>query len=312
MLWHQLFIVVPIAFVICFVTAIYPGKSEAGESAFGFVITTDLLPKGGKEIEQWLTWRRQKAGGKFDLIQGRTAFEYGVTDDFQAAVYANYAWSRAFHNGVDGATTPPETFAGVRFGPDSHWHSGRFVGVSLEGIYRVLSPYIHPIGLALYLEPTFGKGLFEVENRLIVQKNFVDDRVIVASNLTLNLEGRRLPGDPEEVGYASRKHWDHETDFNISLAASYRFIPNWSAGFEFINEREYSNFSLDPGRRNNVAYYLGPVVHFGGERFFVTGTFLTQLPWAQDFAKAGILKDGRNYADDFEKYRLRIKVSFTG
>jgi hypothetical protein len=302
---------VSIAIVMCLLAAISPIKAQAGESVFGFLVTTDLLPNGAKEIEQWLTWRRQKAGGKFDLIQGRTAFEYGVTDDFQAAIYANYMWSRAFHNAVDGTTAPPENFADVQVGPNSHWHSGRFVGVSLEGIYRILSPYIHPIGLALYFEPSFGEGVFEVENRIIVQKNFLDDRLIIASNLTLNLEGRRLPGDPEEVGYASRRHWDHETDFNISLAASYRFVPNWSGGFEFINEREYSNFSLSPSRRNNVAYYLGPVLHWGGERFFATATFLTQLPWAQDFANAGVLQGGRTYADDFEKYRLRFKVGFT-
>ncbi|MGE5220635.1 MAG: hypothetical protein ACM3SP_26810 [Chloroflexota bacterium] len=286
-------------------------QAFAGESVFGFVITTDLLPKGGKEIEQWLTWRRQKAGGQFDLVQGRTAFEYGVTGDFQAAVYANYMWSRAFHNAVDGTTSPPENFADKIVGPDEHWHKGRFVGVSLEGIYRILSPYIHPIGLAYYLEPTFGKGVFEVENRIILQKNFLDDRLVIASNLTLNLEGRKLPGDPEEVGYASRKYWDNETDFNIALAASYRFVPNWSGGFEFINEREYSNFSLSPSQRNNVAYYLGPVVQWGGERFFTTATFPTQLPWAQDFADAGVLEGGRTYADDFEKYRLRVKVGFT-
>jgi len=219
-----------IATVMCLFAAIHPVKAQAGESAFGFLVTTDLLPKGGEEIEQWLTWRRQKAGGQFDLIQGRTAFEYGVTDDFQAAFYLNYTWSRAYHNGVDGATAPPENFADKIVGPNSHWHSGRFVGVSLEGIYRILSPYIDPIGLAYYIEPTFGKGLFEIEQRIIAQKNFLDDRLVIASNLTLNLEGRQLPGDPEEVGYASRKHWDHETDFNISLAASYRFIPNWSGG----------------------------------------------------------------------------------
>ena len=301
------------AAVMCLFAAIYPVKAQAGESAFGFLVTTDLLPKGGMEVEQWLTWRRQKAGGQFDAIQGRTAFEYGVTDDFQAAVYANYIWSRAYHNGVDGKTAPPENFADKNVGPDSHFHSSRFVGVSLEGIYRILSPYIHPIGLAYYIEPTFGKGLFEIEQRIIAQKNFLDDRLVIASNVSVNLEGRQLPGDPEATGYYSRKHWDHETDFNIGLASSYRFIPNWSAGFEFINEREYSNFSLSSDRRNNVAYYLGPVVHWGGERFFVTATFLTQLPWAQDFANPppGFIKGGRTYADDFEKYRLRIKVGYT-
>jgi hypothetical protein len=43
----------------------------------------------------------------------------------------------------------------------------------------------------------------------------------------------------------------------------------------------------------------------------IHGTFLTQPRWGQDFAQTGVLKDGRNYADDFEKYRMRIKVGFT-
>ncbi|MDE2087719.1 MAG: hypothetical protein KGI63_10835 [Xanthomonadaceae bacterium] len=44
--------------------------AQADEPLFGFLNTTDLLPKHGQEYEQWLTWRHQKAGGRFDLLEG--------------------------------------------------------------------------------------------------------------------------------------------------------------------------------------------------------------------------------------------------
>ena len=88
--------------------------AQADEPMFGFIYTTDLLPKGQKEIEQWLTWRHQKAGGYYDQLENRTEFSYGVTDVFQLSGYLNYNWTRAFHNAVDGTTTLPEQFADFR------------------------------------------------------------------------------------------------------------------------------------------------------------------------------------------------------
>src|ERR1700681_4695904 len=113
---------------------------QAEESQFGYVYTTDLLPKGAKELEQWATWRHQKIAGYFDQIDARTEFEYGLTDNLQTAIYANYAWTRAYHNGPFGATTPPEPFSYDIPGPDEHYRATRFVGVSGEIIYRILSP----------------------------------------------------------------------------------------------------------------------------------------------------------------------------
>ena len=118
----------------------------AEESQFAYVYTTDLLPKGKQELEQWMTWRHEKAHGNFDLWQGRTSYEYGVSDNFQAAIYANTMKTKAFHDNVDGETAPPENFAELQPDPDEHFSASKFVGVSLEGIYLILSPYIHPIG----------------------------------------------------------------------------------------------------------------------------------------------------------------------
>ena len=89
-----------LAFLIPLVTLTSPVAAE--EAAFGFVNTTDLLPKGGKEVEQWVTWRHQKNFGSFDLVQGETEIEYGVLDNLQVALGANYAWNQAFKNGPFG------------------------------------------------------------------------------------------------------------------------------------------------------------------------------------------------------------------
>jgi hypothetical protein len=287
--------------------------AQAGESQFGYVYTTDLLPKGKKEIEQWMTWRHQKSQGTFDVWEGRTEFEYGVSENVQLAAYANYAKTHAYHDGVDGATAPPETFAETQVAPDTNYSDTKFIGGSLEAIYRVLSPYKDPIGLAFYLEPTVGRGLRKLEERMIIQKNFLDDTLVLGTNVTVEQEGRWLPADPsaDPDSEEAVDHWDHETDLNIGVAASYRFIANWSAGFELLNEREFSSFNIiDGSTRTNDAYYLGPTLHYGGKRFFVTAVFLKQMPWAKDYGSPapGFIVDGRNYADDFEKYRVRVKI----
>jgi hypothetical protein len=279
----------------------------AEESMFAFVYTTDLLPQGGKEIEQWLTWRHKKIDGYYNQLEGRTEFEYGLTDRLQVALYLNYAWSEAFHNGPFGATTPPEQFADFTVGSDDHFSKSRFVGVSSEAIYRILSPYTDAFGLALYTEPTIGKNFFELENKVILQKNLFDDLLTIAFNFTYAPEFRFLPGDDDPTV----SNWQEETDVNFSLAMSYRFMANWSAGFEFLNEREYNSF--DFSRLSNSGYYLGPTLHYGGERFFVTATALWQMPWATAHTDTvpGALEIGFVLDNDFERFRLRIKAGHT-
>lgn len=281
------------------------GAVRAEESQFGFVYTTDLLPKGQQEIEQWATWRHEKIGGQFDQLEGRTEIEYGLSDRLQVALYANYAWAQAYHNGPLGATTPSEQFSTAQPGPDDQFRAAHYIGTSVEAIYRVLSPYTDPVGLALYIEPTSGAQFREVESKVILQKNYFDDQLILACNLTYAPEWRYLP---DYSGIHS--NWQEETDVNVNFAASYRFRQNWSAGFEFLNEREYNSYNFT--QWTNSGYYFGPSIHFGGKRFFVTAVFLEQLPWATVHGATipGAVVGGRDFDNDFEKFRVRIKTGF--
>jgi len=285
-------------------------SAKAGEPINGFVFTTDLLPKGKYEVEQWLTWRAHKATGEFDVLEGRTEFEYGVSDRFQLSGYINYEWAKAYHdNVIDGSTLPPGTLANLDVGPDEHLNTTRFSGVSLEGIYRILSPYTDPVGLALYFEPTIGPQDRELQARLIVQKNFLDDRLITAFNATISEQWRYIPGDPgaDPGTDNSVRHWDKGADVDFGISASYRFARGWSAGLELQNEREFAGLNpFDSGQHTSIGYYFGPTIHYAGEHFFATATYLDQLPWARDYANPppGFVVDGRSYAGDFERFRV--------
>jgi hypothetical protein len=275
------------------------------ESQFGFIYTTDLLPKNAKEVEQWLTWRGQKTGGTFNLFEGKTAIEYGVTDAFQIAGYATYDWMEAYENGPDGKTAPAEPFSYSQPGETDYYSSTKFIGLSLEAIYRVMSPYTDPFGMAFYFEPTVGDRFTELEARIILQKNFFDDTLVLAFNFTYAPEFRYLPSDD-----GTSKSWQEETDVNFSYGASYRFTSNWSIGFELLNEHEANSY--DWSMHMNNGWYLGPSLHFGGKDFFVTAVFLKQMPWATTYADTApdAVVHGYDFDNDFEMYRIRVKTGF--
>jgi hypothetical protein len=287
--------------------------ASADEPVFGFVYTTDLLPQGHSEVEQWLTWKGQKAHGSFNLVEGRTEYSYGLRDDLQLSAYLIYDWTEAHHNGVDGATAPPEPFSVFFPDPDKPFHSVMPIGVAVEGIWRVMSPYTDPIGLAFYLEPTVGHRFVEVEARAIVQKNFLDDRLILAGNFTWAPEIRYVPADPYAAPgtVEASANTNVETDLNVGLGISYRFAPNWSFGWEFQNEREVNGWAMFARSQwMGNAYYTGPTLHFGGEHFFATLTAWEQLPWANNYMGEPVIYRGRDYDVDFENFRMRLKLGW--
>ena len=289
---------------------------HADEPLFGFINTTDTLPKGQKELEQWVTLREGRSQGDFNLVQTRTEASYGVSDDLQLSGYLNFAFANTFRNTPSGETAPPEVFADFASDPDRRFRKARLETVSLEAVYRIASPYTSPLGVALYVEPSIGPRTRELETRLILQKNFLQDRLVFAANATLGYEWRKLLADPaaDPGSIEATNHWDKETDVNFGFAGSYRFAPNWSAGAEIQNEHEWGG--LDPFRgskRTNEAWFLGPTLHYGGRHFFATFTTLFQMPWAHDYANRGadsFVVNGITNADDFEKRRFRLKVGY--
>ena len=65
------------------------------EAIFAWTYTTDLIPKGQWEFEQWMTPRWEKEHGSYSVIDFREELEYGVTDNFQIALYLNHHYVNA-------------------------------------------------------------------------------------------------------------------------------------------------------------------------------------------------------------------------
>src|ERR1700704_1422884 len=120
--------------------AVTPARAD--ESPFASIYTAETETQGEAEVEQWVTWANSKPDERFDEVVGRTEVEYGVTNRFQLALYANYSWTKIVPKGL-GA-------------PDGPVGTPRFTGFSAEAIYQLLDPDIDDFGIALYLEPAIG------------------------------------------------------------------------------------------------------------------------------------------------------------
>lgn len=287
--------------------------AQADEPLLGFLYTTDLLPKHGQEFEQWATWRHQKAGGQFDLLEGQTEYSYGVTDSLQLSGYLIYDWTQAYRNGPDGTTTPPEPYSAYFPGPYSHFNSTKFIAGAFEAIWRVRSPYTDPVGIAFLFEPEIGPRFQELTAKAIFQKNFLDDRLVLVGNATWAPEVRELPGNPYAApgSGTDRPNTNIETDVNFGVGASYRFTSNWAVGWEVQNEREINRFALfDHSQWMGNAVYTGPTIHYANQHFFATLTWWQQLPIAHNYMDPSMIVNGYDTDVDFEHTRVRLKVGY--
>ncbi len=273
----------------------------AGDSPFGYVYTTDTHPKGAREFEQWITHRRGQSQGDFDVWQGRSEVEYGVTDRLQTSVYLNYGSVNAFHNRPDG-TTGPGAFVPDDVDPDARYQKRFFESISNEWIYRVLSPYKDAIGLALYIEPSWGPDTRELEGKLIVQENFLEDRLIWAANFSAAAESEHFHGE-----------WEREGEAELTTGLAYQFAPRWLAGAEYRYHRGYDGRGFSSAKRAYAASFFGPSIHYAREGWWVTATFLKQVANAKAYAAAAQddIVGGRFYGEQHERQELRLRMGFS-
>ena len=299
---------IKIAFLAAFLTCVCMARAD--EAIFAWTYTTDLLPKGRWEFEQWATARWEKEHGTYNVFDFREEIEYGLTDNFQVSLYLNHHYVNANNSiAAEDPARPGRRLPGAfeTGGEDVHaghdpsipFASYHFESVSLELIYRVLSPYKSPIGLALYFEPAVGDQETELEWKVLLQKNWFEDRLVWALNVNYELEYEKNG----EGGY------DRDGIFEWFTGLSYRFAPSWSAGLEFWNHHEFADATV----HEHSAYFLGPTLHYGGKRWWATIGFLHQLPVGQAFSrdnKEFAANDGYIFGDEHEKYYVRVKVGF--
>jgi hypothetical protein len=280
------------------VMSFFPRPAAADETPFAYLYTTETLPKATWEYEQWQTVRTGKAAGGYTSFDIDQEIEHGFTDRFQASFYvhSSFLHARDTYN-------PDDTTANLE-----NQNAFDVNGISVELKYRLLSAEKDPIGLALYAEPELGirnkltgEDTVErsVEFKLLVEKHFLDDRLILASNIVFEPEWERKDDTRSK-----------ELKNEYLLGASYRFAPHWSGGLEFINRRKFDD--QDFSKQSASAFFLGPVLHYAAQRWWASFTVLPQI--GGNPRTLGVNANGDAVADSFrtlgeyEKLELRLKI----
>ena len=235
--------------LICTLLAGAPALAD--ERFFTYIQDADVLPKGGWEFEQWVTFRKGYLEGnrQFDqfLWDFREEVEYGFTNKLSGAMYLNFQQEQIV------AQEPG-------LGDSSKFS---FKGVSAEVKYQLLSPYTDPVGIALYFEPTYNGNEQELEYKLIVSKN-LGDKWVLAANAIFEQEWEKEDGVTEK-----------ESVLEFTFGAAYRFSPNWSVGLEARYHSVYEGSTLN--EHLGSAWFLGPNIHYGTSKWWATFTLLPQI-----------------------------------
>jgi hypothetical protein len=232
------------------VASMCAAHTYADERLFTYSYEAEVLPKGGLEFEQWVTHRRDKADGVFSRWDFREELEYGLTDRLTTALYLNFR----------DTTETTETVEA---------HDFEFKGISSEWKYQILNPNTKPIGLLGYGEITYNGSELELEEKLILQKNF-GERWVTVFNAILEQEWE-WEGDDEE----------RELAVEFTAGVSYRLNKNWALGIEGRHHRVYADFDDEIAK----AWFVGPVVHYGSGKWWGTLTVLPQVAGSPDMAQ---------------------------
>ena len=224
----------------CATTGLICTATHAGERRFTYVYEANTQPKGAVEFEQWVTLKTNKdTDAKFDRLDFRHELEFGLTDRLQLGLYlADWRYEDGRSVADDGAT---------------------YRDTAIELIYKLRDPVDDGFGLAIYGEVKLGDELFELEGKLIVQKNL--GKWVFAWNGIIEAEW-------EGSNYSRDKG-----EFGQTLGASYQFSPKLTAGIELLHEVEYDDWS----QWQDHVVYLGPNVSVRTPGWWMTITPMFQV-----------------------------------
>jgi hypothetical protein len=253
----------------------------ADDQPFLTLYMTDIDSRGEREVEQWLGWKGGETAASYNDFLSRTELEYGITDDLQGALYVNYEWNRVRSH------SPP-------FASDTE----SFEGVSGELIYRLLNSDFDPVGFALYVEPSWSEDEREIEAKILLQKNFLNDTLRCALNV--NWEG-----DWEREDNA----WSRHSALEFDTGVAYSITSELSAGLEFDNERIFEGLVLGAAAREQAtAFFLGPTFDYEPLPWKLTLGAQAQLPFSTSpTGNPGAVING--FETHAERFRVALRIS---
>jgi hypothetical protein len=254
--------------------ALLAGTVRADNRIFTWSYEPETEPRGDWEYEQSVTLHagRNAAVGQNDYQRWefREEIEHGFTDRYTVGLYLNHDVEH-FTDPATGATAS-----------NPEWK-----GVSLENRYLVLDPVDHPVGLTLYLEPTYDGNNAELEQKIILGRRQGDWKW--ALNLTHATEWT-----DDFHGY--------EGELEISAGLARQLNRRWWVGVELRNHNELPEYKI----WENTAIYAGPVVSYRRLRWWAALSVMPQI-YGANFAGN---PDGNPHLELEGHERVNVRLLF--
>jgi hypothetical protein len=245
------------------------------ESLFGFTLGSDTDEAGSKSIAIESVGSFGKRGGRYSGYGSKLEFAYGLRDDLSVSL------------GLLGGWRDIRGVAGL-----SDTNAVRFDGLGTELRWRILKRQDYPVGLTLHIEPSWraqdetsgaaGRG-FSSENKLIIDRELIADRLYGAVNLIYDIETFKPRGGT----------WERASTAGIATAATYQVVPQVFVGGEVRYLRSYEGIAFH--RLQGEAVFAGPTLfwHFGDAAFL-------SLAWNMQVSRPD--------PDNFPRHQLRLKM----
>lgn len=240
------------------VVAASSSVSHANPRALPFTYTTDTLPVGGVEIEQYVdavplrAVSTSSAKPEWYLPTAfTTELEIGIAERLELGLYMTFV---------------PD--AGEQFASKSLFPGGGN-GLKQRLRYIFADPGAWPVDVGVYGELTENEREVEVEAKVLLQKRF--DRLRIAANLSAEYE----------LYFNEQREWV----LNPSAGATYEVTPNFHLGVDSWLRGEYPT-NPKPATRTfglGPAAYVGPAVMLNfGKVWWAVGGYVRVTDFSHD------------------------------
>ena len=258
---------------LCFVLFSAVSFSSANERRFAYTYETSVLPPGAREIETWNTYRTDK-NYFYRRIDQRIEYEFGAAKDLMSALYLNYSVRIEDSNGE---------FAGGNTRKDYS------LSISNEWKFKLADRVADPLGIGLYGEATLGLDEFELEGKLLIDKEL--NNTLLAFNGVIEQEWE------SDIDINGNTTTSQELKLEFDFGAAYSITRNASLGIEARQHNVVKN-----GEIEHSALFIGPVFSYVAEEWWST---ITVQPQVKSFKGSATLD-----LAEYEKFQARLLFSF--
>jgi hypothetical protein len=223
---------------------------HAQDRLFTFTYQSNVLNKGNRELEVWTTMRNTHEN-YYRAFDHSLEFEIGLGNKLQTAFYLNYGYAK----GIEATNNVQTLFSENNYSFANEWK------------LKLTDPVVNPFGSALYFEYTLSSDVFELEGKLIIDKQY--GNLVQAFNLTGEYEFKN-----QFISNGNLIDVEKEKEFTINLnyALAYKLNNHFSIGAEFMNKNVFEKDELEFS-----VFSAGPCFSYFNDGFWINLSYLPQI-----------------------------------